>query len=161
MTEALAVRNATLADDGAIARLSGMLGYPVEVRVVRERLERLLRRADAAVLVAERPGTGVVAWLHAAVLEMLESDRRCEILGLVVDAEHRRTGAGRRLVEAAEHWAREQGLDQAGVRSNVARAESHPFYERLGYTRAKTQHAYRKRLSPLPTSPPANPSTAP
>jgi hypothetical protein len=32
------------------------------------------------------------------------------------------------------------------VRSNVARAESHPFYERLGYVRTKTQHAYRKRL---------------
>jgi hypothetical protein len=28
----------------------------------------------------------------------------------------------------------------------VARTESHPFYERLGYARAKTQHAYRKRL---------------
>jgi hypothetical protein len=28
----------------------------------------------------------------------------------------------------------------------VTREESHPFYERLGYTRVKTQHAYRKRL---------------
>jgi hypothetical protein len=32
------------------------------------------------------------------------------------------------------------------VRSNVVRAESHPFYERLGYVRSKTQHAYRKHL---------------
>jgi hypothetical protein len=32
------------------------------------------------------------------------------------------------------------------VRSNVTRTESHPFYERLGYARVKTQHAYRKRL---------------
>jgi hypothetical protein len=28
----------------------------------------------------------------------------------------------------------------------VVRAESHPFYERLGYLRTKTQHAYRKTL---------------
>jgi hypothetical protein len=34
------------------------------------------------------------------------------------------------------------------VRSNVTRTESHPFYERLGYARVKTQHAYRKRLGP-------------
>jgi hypothetical protein len=32
------------------------------------------------------------------------------------------------------------------VRSNVARLESHPFYERLGYVRTKTQHAYAKQL---------------
>jgi hypothetical protein len=32
------------------------------------------------------------------------------------------------------------------VRSNVVRAESHQFYERLGYARVKTQHAYRKRI---------------
>jgi hypothetical protein len=40
-----------------------------------------------------------------------------------------------------------RGLGQMAVRSNVDRADSHPFYERLGYVRAKTQHAYRKRLS--------------
>ena len=33
------------------------------------------------------------------------------------------------------------------VRSNVVRHESHPFYERVGYERTKTQHAYRKRLA--------------
>jgi predicted N-acetyltransferase YhbS len=32
------------------------------------------------------------------------------------------------------------------VRSNVVRSGSHPFYERLGYARSKTQHAYRKAL---------------
>jgi len=39
-----------------------------------------------------------------------------------------------------------QGLGDIAVRSNVARIESHPFYDRLGYRRVKTQHAYRKRL---------------
>ena len=34
------------------------------------------------------------------------------------------------------------------VRSNVTRPESHPFYERLGYERIKTQHSYRKTLAP-------------
>ena len=54
---------------------------------------------------------------------------------------------GRLLVTAVEQWAWERGLDQMAVRSNVTRSESHPFYERLGYVRAKTQHAYRKRLA--------------
>ena len=41
-----------------------------------------------------------------------------------------------------------RGLGEVSVRSNVIRAESHPFYERLGYVRFKTQHAYRKRILP-------------
>ena len=60
---------------------------------------------------------------------------------------HRGLGVGRLLVTAVEQWAWARGLDQMAVRSNVTRSESHPFYERLGYVRAKTQHAYRKRLA--------------
>jgi hypothetical protein len=33
------------------------------------------------------------------------------------------------------------------VRSNAARAESHPFYEALGYVRSKTQHVYTKTIT--------------
>jgi uncharacterized damage-inducible protein DinB len=64
----------------------------------------------------------------------------------VVDPSCRRQGVGGRLVEAVETWAMARGLDVIVVRSNVTRRESHPFYERHGYTRAKTQHAYRKSL---------------
>jgi GNAT superfamily N-acetyltransferase len=110
------------------------------------RVERLLGRAEDLVLVAEMPPRGIIGWLHGAEQELLESERRCEILGLVVDAEYRRHGVGRLLVDAAEAWATARGLELMAVRSNVTRSESHPFYERLGYARVKTQHAYRKHL---------------
>jgi GNAT superfamily N-acetyltransferase len=64
----------------------------------------------------------------------------------VVAADQRGHGMGRRLVDWIEQWAFERELKQVSVRSNVARTESHPFHERLGYARAKTQHAYRKRI---------------
>lgn len=57
---------------------------------------------------------------------------------------------GRALVAAVEAWAAARGLDEPAVRSDVTRLESHPFHSRLGYVRAKTQHAYRKRLEPQP-----------
>jgi len=47
-----------------------------------------------------------------------------------------------------EAWARCRGLAQMSVRSNATRAESHPFYEGIGYQRTKTQQVYRKRLLP-------------
>jgi GNAT superfamily N-acetyltransferase len=81
------------------------------------------------------------------VLGYLESERRCEILGLVVDPLQRGTGVGRQLVAQVERWAAARGLHMMTVRSNVLRHESHPFYEHVGYERTKTQHAYRKRLA--------------
>ena len=143
----LTVRAAVLQDAPRLAALSAVLGYRVTEEAVGERLTRLLGRADDTVLVAELPPGRIVGWLHGSDRELLESGRRCEILGLVVDAEHRRQGVGRRLVEAVEAWATRRGIEEIVVRSNVLREESHPFYERLGYVRAKTQHSYRRRLS--------------
>jgi GNAT superfamily N-acetyltransferase len=142
----LIVRRATRGDAPRIAELSGVLGYPAEGETVAARLERLLPRPQQLVLVAVPPGNAAAGWIHAAEQELLESGRRCEIVGLVVDAAYRGRGVGRRLVEAVEVWAAGRALNVITVRSNVARAESHPFYERLGYVRAKTQHAYRKHL---------------
>jgi len=142
----LSVRRATLADAARIAELSGALGYPAEAAAIAGRLERLLPRAGEIVLVAAGEDGVAAGWIHAAEQELLESGSRCEILGLVVDADHRGRGAGRALVGAVEAWAAARGLALLTVRSNVVRAESHPFYERLGYLRTKTQHAYRKTL---------------
>jgi GNAT superfamily N-acetyltransferase len=133
-------------DAERIARLSETLGYPVTTAEIIGRLERLAaHRGEDVVLVAEYHDS-VIGWIHGAEQESLESGRRCEILGLVVDTGERRTGVGRRLVEAVEKWAAARGLAGLSVRSAVSRLESHPFYERLGYQRVKTQHVYRKEL---------------
>jgi GNAT superfamily N-acetyltransferase len=144
--DAITVRTATLDDAPRLAELSGALGYPVSAEVMAKRLEAVLARSTGVVLLAELPSGLVIGWIHGVEQELLESDRRCEIIGLVVDAEYRGNGTGRSLVRATEEWARARGLGQMAVRSNVARLESHPFYERLGYQRIKTQHAYRKAL---------------
>jgi predicted phosphodiesterase/GNAT superfamily N-acetyltransferase len=147
MPEALIIRTATVADAPRLAELSGELGYEVTPQALVGRLTRLLRRAGDVVLVAARPTGQVVGWLHASEQELLETGRFAEIVGLIVDAGSRGLGAGRQLVERAEAWAAGRGLDALHVRSNVVRADSHPFYERIGYVRVKTQHAYRKPLA--------------
>ena len=145
MTSELSVRKATKDDAGPIAELSGTLGYPVTADAMAERLGRMLPLETHIVFVAETSGK-IVGWTHGAEQELLEMGLRCEILGLVVAEGQRGLGTGRRLVETIEQWARARGLTQIFVRSNVIRPESHPFYERLGYERYKTQHAYRKQL---------------
>ena len=147
------IRPPTRSDTPRLDALVVQLGYPSWPDEIGERIERLVGLPDHLLLVAEEDGT-VVAWVHAAEQELFESGRRCEILGLVVDRTRRRGGLGRALVAEVERWARARGLQEVSVRSNVVREESHPFYERLGYARAKTQHVYRKALpAHVPPSP--------
>jgi len=141
----LIIRKAKIADATRMAELSGTLGYPVSAQTMEQRLRRVLALETHSVFVAERNGE-VVGWTHGAEAETLELGCRCEIWGLVVAENERGRGVGRRLIEAVEKWARDRGLENISVRSNVVRPESHPFYERIGYTRYKTQHAYRKAL---------------
>ena len=145
-TQDARIRVATIDDVPRLSELTGMLGYPADAGEFRPRLDHLLAQPDHVILVAELDPDGVAGWIHGAEQQLLESPRRCEILGLVVAAERRRRGVGCRLVEAVEAWARARSLSRIVVRSNVTRAESHPFYERLGYGLVKTQHVYQRLL---------------
>jgi ribosomal protein S18 acetylase RimI-like enzyme len=147
MSALVSIRNASLSDSPRISELCGVLGYPVSAEVMAERLARVIDRPEDTVLVAVLPSGRIVGWLHASERQLLEMGRYAEILGLVVDASHRSLGAGRELVASAEEWARARGLTDLHVRSNIVRTESHPFYQRLGFVRVKTQHAYRKALA--------------
>jgi GNAT superfamily N-acetyltransferase len=142
------VRVAVLADAPGLAELSGQLGYPTEAADLRARMERLALRKDHVVYVAESADGALAGWIHATTTEMLEVGRRAEIVGLVVDERHRGEGVGKRLVRAAEQWAAGQGHAEITVRSNVTRDGSHPFYRHIGFDHVKTQHQYRKPLSP-------------
>jgi len=139
------LRGARLTDAAEMARLAGELGYPASANAMQERLAALLPDAGQHIAVAA-DGERLLAWMHVQRGLTLDVGARAEIVGLVVDATARRHGLGRRLVAAAEDWARAQGLAALMVRSNVARDVSHPFYESIGFARVKTQHVYTKRL---------------
>jgi GNAT superfamily N-acetyltransferase len=140
------IRTALFADAGSIAALTTQLGYPATEEEISRRLRRILDDPDQLILVSCDPAGRPVGWIHVGQRALLEADRQFEILGLIVDAAHRRGGRAQRLVMAGEAWAATRGATELAVRSNVVRAESHPFYERAGYIRVKTQHVYRKPL---------------
>ena len=146
MPNVVRIRPAGVDDASDIARLATELGYPSSASEMRTRIERLLQ-SDAYFLVVAEQESAIVGWIAAERRLLLESGERADIVGLIVTEHARRDGTGRALVRAAEEWARQQGMDRMAVRSSISRLESHPFYERLGYVRAKTQHAYIKRLT--------------
>jgi ribosomal protein S18 acetylase RimI-like enzyme len=140
------IRPATLTDEKAFVALTAELGYPADRAVLRARLERILATPENAVFVAEADGA-VVGWLHIFLRPLLESDLTAEIGGLVVAPASRRLGAGRRLIAAAESWARAQGAGLLTVRCRTERVAGNRFYEALGFRTAKTQNVWRKPLT--------------
>ena len=145
MRKSLTIRQAGHADAHTIARLSSELGYPADDRQMEERIEVLKASSDDAVLVAEVDGH-TVGWTHVTVLRGLEHDPRAELHGLVVSEERHGEGIGRALMDAAETWAREKGMDILRLRTNTVRKGAHAFYERLGYEKVKEQRVYQKPL---------------
>ncbi len=110
---------------------------------MRSRIEGLLSSSHHVALVAET-ASGLAGWVTGEVRLSLGSEPRAEITGLVVDSDSRRSGIGSLLVAEIERWARDKGVQELFLRTNITRVESHPFYEHLGFVRAKTQHVYRK-----------------
>ncbi|HXU12113.1 MAG TPA: GNAT family N-acetyltransferase [Candidatus Binatia bacterium] len=141
-----AVRGMTARDLEAVARLSGQLGYPSSAADVERRFRALADDPDVALLVAEEGDGRLAGWIHVCGRRFLGSDAFAEIDGLVVDGSARRRGAGRRLVRAAEEWARGRGYAILRIRSNVARIEARPFYEAMGYEVIKSQWVFRRTL---------------
>ncbi len=143
---AIKIRKAQQSDAVRIADLSGQLGYPTSAKETAARLREVLRMKDGACFVAENQDEAVVGWIHVSVTPMLEVERRAEVNGLVVDEKVRSRGAGARLLEAGERWARKMRCKGMSVRSNVIRERAHGFYLRQGYEHYKTQKAFRKTL---------------
>src|SRR5580692_6584933 len=144
--QGLVTRRARSSDVRRVAELSGQLGYPTTAAEITKRMRRLKPASQNALFVAESADAGVVGWAHVSVTHLVEVGTRAELNGLIVSEGQRSLGAGARLLEAAEAWARRHGCPSMSVRSNVIRERAHKFYERQGYEHYKTQKAFRKAL---------------
>lgn len=139
------IRTARASDADEIVRLTADLGYDVAPADAAARLSRILTRADQQFLVAEFDGRPV-GWLHLGVVEYIETGAFAVINGLVVDSSCRGQGIGRLLLEWAEDWATKQGVSIVRLWSTTSRERAHRFYERLGYTKIKTQYSFAKAV---------------
>jgi GNAT superfamily N-acetyltransferase len=142
----LKIRSPEPGDSESLAVLAGELGYPTSAAEMKARLRAIKPSADNAIFVAQAPTGDVIGWIHVSVTRLLEVPLRAEVNGLVVGEAYRSSGAGARLLDEAEAWARKKKCVNMSVRSNVIRDRAHKFYERQGYEHYKTQKAFRKRL---------------
>lgn len=142
--QSVTIRSAQKSDAAMLAALAEELGYPATSAEMKHRLEVLCSNPQHGIFVAEH--SGILGWIHVAVIETVESESFAEIRGLVVTESHRGSGIGKQLVAVAEQWAHEKTCNRIRVRTNIVRVETHIFYKKLGYVLKKTQDVFDKSL---------------
>ena len=145
-TNRMIVRTAGRDDAGPVAALAAQLGYDEAEDEIRRRIEEIRAQGNGEIYVAVVPPDIVVGWIQVFALLLVEMPPLAEVGGIVVDSRYRRIGVGRSLMEAAEQWARQNGLTTLRLRSSSRREEAHDFCRRLGYREGAAATMFSKLL---------------
>ncbi|MBD5798733.1 GNAT family N-acetyltransferase [Bacillus pseudomycoides] len=134
------IRKARLDDVHDLAMLMKHLGYPTTIEKMKVRLQNIFSHPDYYTLVAEENERVIgMIGLCTGIL-YTEDGIYARIIALVVDEEFRNQGIGKSLIEAAEKWAMEQGIDSICLNSGnrEERHHAHQFYKCMGYVEKST-----------------------
>jgi ribosomal protein S18 acetylase RimI-like enzyme len=88
---------------------------------------------DAMVFVAEGTNGERLGFASVSRAQHFTGTQQAYIGELAVDEAVEGQGAGKALVRACEHWAREQGYAQIVLETGFANERGRHFYERLGF----------------------------
>jgi GNAT superfamily N-acetyltransferase len=128
-----------------IRELNLQLGYTTSLAELRTRLSGLAGRRDHALFVFRDGSMIAIGYVHVLIEPpSLLADARAEIHTLVVDEVSRGKSVGKKLLEKAETWAKENSVAGVRLRSNIKRERAHKFYERCGYEISKTSYIFTK-----------------
>lgn len=113
---------------------------------LRELLRALHRDPDAEILVYDRAGTpeGLCIVRIDRAPPILEETERAEITDLGVRPDLRRQGIARRLVEEAQAWVRDRGVERIEIQVASGNREGQAFWRAIGY--ANLMDVLHKRL---------------
>ncbi|WP_151734536.1 GNAT family N-acetyltransferase ['Paenibacillus yunnanensis' Narsing Rao et al. 2020] len=134
--QVLQIRKCGKNDLECVTTLLREFGYPTTLSVMKERMEVMEQDSFRRTMVAELDDE-VVGMIELRQVHSYYKQADCimEITALIVGEKHRGSGLGRRLVSAAEDFARERGCSQVFLRSGnrAERAPAHAFYRRVGF----------------------------
>lgn len=115
-------------------------------------LEHIAAEPEAnGVLVAALPDGRLIGFAEVSLREWAEGCATRPVGYLeawYVDEPSRRTGVGRRLIEAAERWARARGCLEMGSDADPTNRASRSAHCALGFEEVGTSVLFRKRISP-------------
>jgi GNAT superfamily N-acetyltransferase len=101
--------------------------------------------AERSTLFVADAGEGDLAGFISAYLDLnsVRFGPRCWVEDLAVDPTRRSRRIGKRLLEAAQAWARERGASHLELDTALARADAQRFYEREGAEGKSYSYSWR------------------
>ncbi|WP_041653509.1 aminoglycoside 6'-N-acetyltransferase [Allomeiothermus silvanus] len=113
-----------------------------------EVMDQLARPERFQILVAEE-GSQFIGWVEVALRDYAEGCQTSPVgylEGWYVVPTHRQSGIGRKLVEAAEDWARGKGCTEMASDTKIHNTLSQIAHARLGYAEVERIVCFRKPL---------------
>ena len=126
-----------------ICRLSIQLGYTYPLEKTRDRIRYILDKTNDEVFVAVYDSM-IIGYIHVSAYNLMYNDPLVNVLGFVVEEKYRNKGVGKRLLKAAEEYAKDSGYSGVRLTSGMDRKDAHAFYEKCGYVNRKDQKNYIK-----------------
>jgi aminoglycoside 6'-N-acetyltransferase I len=145
----VAVRRGALADADALARLRHALWPEGSVEHHRGELERFFAGSQAAPVLVAEDRSGLVGFAELSIrpyAEGCETDRVGFLEGWFVVPEARHRGVGRKLVAAAEAWARSAGCGEFASDAEADNESSAAAHRALGFEDVGLIRCFRKDL---------------
>lgn len=131
----ISIRHAAIDDIPELLSLIDQLGYPTPLKNFKKRFKKytILDGYGVAVACDSSKIIGLVAWSKSVpfVLDKI----RIRIEGLVIDAQHRKKGVGKKLMAFIEKFAMKYSPAIIELTTGLRRAKdgSHEFYKSIGY----------------------------
>lgn len=138
------IREAVVADGSSIYIINkNALGYEYPEEKTKVRLEYILKRETDKIYVAYEADK-IIGYIHGADYECTYVDSVKNIMAIAVDEKYRGLGAGKKLLEAIEKWAEQDGCVGVRLVSGYNRQHAHEFYRHCGYDLRKDQKNFIK-----------------
>jgi aminoglycoside 6'-N-acetyltransferase I len=145
----VAVRHAALADAEGLARLRHALWPDGSEADHRREVERFFAGPHAAPVLVAEERSGLLGFAELSIrpyAEGCETDRVGFLEGWFVIPEARHRGVGRKLVAAAEAWARSVGCTEFASDAEADNEESAAAHRALGFEDVGLIRCFRKDL---------------
>ena len=145
----MTVRRAAVADAGALARLRHALWPEGSLEHHRGELERFFAGSQAAPVLVAEDRSGLVGFAELSIrpyAEGCETERVGFLEGWFVVPAARHRGVGRKLVAAAEAWARSVGCTEFASDAEADNESSAAAHRALGFEDVGLIRCFRKDL---------------
>jgi GNAT superfamily N-acetyltransferase len=122
------------------------MGYEIRYEVLSAKVSDIIKNRNSVIFVAVDDENTPAGWIQLEVSNFIFSEKTCNILCLFVDKKYRGRRIGKKLLEKAEVWAKENNCKGLAIYSDITRIDSHDFYKHLDFKHVKTQQNFHKSI---------------